>query len=288
MNITKNLLVSLALLGTISAYAQTEEPESRVITDSISSNVLQATRHYNVYLPKSYFTDKDKTFPVLYLLHGLDGTNQDWSRRGHVKDVMDQLTASGEACDMVIIMPNAGGTPGVDWNGYFNMPGWNYEDFFFNELIPEVEKKYRIEGRKEKRALAGLSMGGGGTISYAQRHSELFSAAYAMSALTELPGGRVTEGSDKISLLNKSVSELNCVDYVRNADDNTKDALRDIKWFVDCGDDDFLFDVNINYVMAMKDARIPLEFRVRDGGHTWEYWHSALYTALPFVSRTFK
>ena len=60
-----------------------------------------------------------------------------------------------------------------------------------------------------------------------------------------------------------------------------------VQWFVDCGDDDFLLDRNIEFFQAMRNAGIPLQFRVRDGGHTNEYWHTALFTCLPFVSRCF-
>jgi len=74
---------------------------------------------------------------------------------------------------------------------------------------------------------------------------------------------------------------------VKNADEARKQELRTVKWFVDCGDDDFLFDGNIDFYRAMRHAQIPCQLRVRDGGHTWEYWHSALYTALPYFSRIF-
>jgi S-formylglutathione hydrolase FrmB len=90
-----------------------------------------------------------------------------------------------------------------------------------------------------------------------------------------------------MAILNKSVRENSCVEYVAGADEATKEKLRTVKWFVDCGDDDFLLDRNIEFIQAMRAAQIPCEFRVRDGGHTWEYWHSALYNCLAFVSRVF-
>lgn len=267
-------------------------PESKVVLDSIYSETLGAWRHYNVFVPKTFYTDPDAKFPVLYLLHGMNDTHMGWPTRGHVKDVMDQLTASGDAAEMIIVTPNAGGQAGVEWNGYFNMPGWNYEDFFFNELMPTVEAKYRAEGTRGKRAIAGLSMGGGGCVSYAQRHPELFCAAYAMSALMDTPDfgqpAPAADATDKVSLLTKAVNSLSCIKYVQNADEPAKQNLRSLAWFVDCGDDDFLLPRNIEFTQAMRMAGIPCEFRVRDGGHTWEYWHSALYTALPFVSRNFK
>ena len=264
---------------------------SRVEEKTIHSEILNADRNYTVYLPAGYANNTDKQYPVLYLLHGMNGTNKDWAGRGHLQDVMDQLRAAGEVCDMIVISPNAGGNIGEGvWNGYFDMEGWAYERFFFEEFLPAVEKEYRIKGDKASRAIAGLSMGGGGSTSYAQRHADMFCACYAMSALMHLDAPQAQaprDDKDKMWHLTKSVNKLSCVDYVANADDKTKEALRSVAWYVDCGDDDFLFECNMNLVLAMRKAGVPYQLRVRDGGHTWEYWHSALYNALPFVSRIF-
>lgn len=265
-------------------------PQSKVMTDSIHSDILDAYRQYTVYLPASYETETARTYPVLYLLHGMSGVNTSWFNDQRCKDVMDQLVASGEAQEMIIVSPNAGGVVNKDWNGYFNMPGWAYEDFFYKEFLPHIEKTFRVKADKEHRAIAGLSMGGGGSTSYAQRHPEMFCAVYAMSALMNIPAGSenpTADKNDKMSLLTKSVMDNSCVKYVQDADEARKNQLRSVKWFVDCGDDDFLLDRNIEFVQAMHRAFIPVEFRVRDGGHTNEYWHSALYTCLPFVSRNF-
>ena len=279
------------IAAVITARAQWPGPHSRIESDSISSEILKDYRTFTVYLPAGFDDDKGSTYPVLYLLHGIMGTDKGWFNDQRAGEVMDQLVASGEACPMIIVSPNAGGNifEGA-WNGYFNMPGWNYEDFFFTEFVPYIEKKYRCGGSKGRRAIAGLSMGGGGTTVYAQHHPDMFCAAYPISALMDIPavgamGGQQPEG--KMALLNKSVTENSCINFVNNADDNTKEALKSIKWYVDCGDDDFLLDRNIEFMQAMRRAGIPMQFRVRDGGHTNEYWHTALFTALPFVSRCF-
>ena len=256
----------------------------------MKSEVLKAERNYTVYLPAGYDMNTDRTYPVLYLLHGMNDTNKGWYERGHVKDVMDQLTASGEVCEMIIVTPDAGGNIMEDkWNGYFDMQGWNYEEFFFAEFLPMVEKEYRIKADKQHRAIAGLSMGGGGCTSYAQRHTDMFAACYAMSALMHLPPAKAEDvaSGNKMALLTDAANRLSCVDYVKNADDERKQELRTVAWWVDCGDDDFLFDCNLDFYQAMRRAHIPCQLRVRDGGHTWEYWHSALYIALPWVSRCF-
>ena len=222
----------------------------------------------------------------------MSGVNTSWFTDQRVKDVMDQLVASGEACEKIIVSPNAGGNPATSWNGYFNMPGWAYEDFFYKEFLPYIEKTYRVKGDKRHRAIAGLSMGGGGTASYAQRYPDMYCAAYAMSALMNIPVsgeevGRDPDPTNKMAVLTRSVQEHSCIRYVAEADVARKAQLRTVQWFVDCGDDDFLLDRNIEFFQAMRNAGIPCLFRVRDGGHTSEYSHSALYICLPFVSRSF-
>jgi S-formylglutathione hydrolase FrmB len=281
----------VTLFSAAAQAPQNRRPESKIETKTFHSAVLGADRDYSIFLPPSYETDKDRRYPVLYLLHGMLDTNMGWTVRGHLKDVMDQLTASGEACEMIIVTPNAGGNvyEGA-WNGYFDMPGWKYETFFFTEFLPHIESAYRVVADKAHRAVAGLSMGGGGATHYGQTHPGMFASVYAMSALMNIPDEGAAPSrapDDKMAILTQSVRENSCIRYVEEADETQKTALRSLRWFVDCGDDDFLLDRNIEFVRAMRQAGIPCEFRVRDGGHTFEYWHSALYICLPFVSRTF-
>lgn len=266
---------------------------SRVVCDTVYSEILNAERHFSVYLPPSYDGDnKDKKYPVLYLLHGMSQTDMDWVYRGHVQEVADRLAYSGESEEMVIVMPDAGGDiyAGV-WNGYFDMPGWNYEKYFFEEFVPYIEGKYDIMADKEHRAVAGLSMGGGGATAYGLYHPEFFSSVYAMSALMDIPehgAARYDREDDKVAILTKAVKEHSCIRFVENAGEETRKKLRTVKWFIDCGDDDFLLDRNIEFFHALRNSGIGCQFRVRDGGHDWEYWHSALYMCLPFVSQSFR
>lgn len=290
----KRILVSLFVTISLVTSAQNtwENPNaSRVVTDSIYSEILGAWRQYNIYLPENYNVNPEKKYPIVYLLHGVMDTHEGWFNRGHVQEVADPLIASGEAVPMLIVTPNAGGNPMTEWNGYINMPGWNYEDFFFQEFIPKIEEKYRAYGDKQHRAIGGLSMGGGGSTYYAMHHPDMFSSLYAMSALMSVPSWNTNPTPDdpnsKMALLTKAVMDNDNVEYVLAADEARKNDLRTVTWFVDCGDDDFLLDCNLAYYQAMRNSGIPCQLRVRDGGHTWEYWHSALYNALPYFSRNF-
>lgn len=280
----RKILLMMALVACTAAQA------GKVVTDSINSRILGTWVKYNVYLPNGFDTDTQAHYPMVYLLHGLTDTYTAWRDKGQMQAVADELIETGEACPMVIIMPNAGGPNRYEiWNGYFNMPGWSYEDFFFKELLPLVEKKYRAGGSKGQRAVMGLSMGGGGSTVYGQRHTEMFSSVFAMSAWldSEDMRRRETGVDDKLYLLNKAVKDHSALNYVRNADEKTVNELRTVKWFIDCGDDDFLFTQNIQLHQLMRQKNIKSELRVRNGQHNWEYWHYSIRMALPFVSRNF-
>ncbi|MCF0175329.1 MAG: esterase family protein [Bacteroidales bacterium] len=281
----KIFLVALAaMLCCTGARAQ----KSAIVTDSLYSRILSATVRYNVYLPQNY--EQAGHHPAIYLLHGLGGDYTDWDRKGNVKMAADRMIRSGEMMPAVIIMPNAGNVDRInEWNGYFNMPGWNYEDFFFKELLPAVESKYKCGGSKDQRAVMGLSMGGGGSTVYAQRHSELFSSCYAMSAwMTNEPSQvKLGETPSKLDIVCKSVSDHSSIRFLTEADNKVIEKLKTVKWFVDCGDDDFILNINLDFYKVMRDKGIPCELRIRDGVHNWEYWHEALSMSLPFASRNF-
>ena len=140
---------------------------------SLPSKILKMDRKFAVYLPPDYETS-GRSYPVLYLLHGGGDDQTGWVQFGEVLTITDKAIRDGIATPMVIVMPDAN----TGRRGYFNdVKGeWRYEDFFFTELMPFVEKKYRIKGEKRFRAVAGLSMGGGSFI-YALHHPEFFSSA---------------------------------------------------------------------------------------------------------------
>ena len=261
----------------------------RIVTDSIRSQVLGATVRYNVYLPSDYEKTTGK-LPVVYLLHGLTDTYTAWDQKGQMREIADELIESGETVPVVVIMPNAGG-PDVNNtpNGYFNMEGWAYENFFFNELIPAAEQKYRGVGDKAHRAVMGLSMGGGGSVGYCQRHPDKFSSCYAMSPWLNSGEGRPGPNGEKTRMFYtmQGVHDNSALTFMDNADDAVKEQLRTVAWTLDCGDDDGLLGDTFELYKKMRLSGIKAEFRVRNGVHNWEYWRHSLRQALPFASRNF-
>lgn len=260
---------------------------------SLESEILGGERKFAVYLPPDYETSKRK-YPILYLLHGAGDDQTGWIQFGEVLRITDEAIRDGSATPMVIVMPDAN----TGRRGYFNdiRGDWRYEDFFFEELLPHVEKRFRIRDDKRYRAISGLSMGGGGTFMYALHHPELFSSACPLSASTgplTLDDARnrytrsrgdepAVEVSDEV--LEKYFKQHSATELVKTMD--AKD-VKSIRWYIDCGDDDFLFEGNSMVHIAMKKANISHEYRVRDGEHNWTYWRESLPTVLHFVSQAF-
>ena len=149
---------NLLILGL--AIVQISSAQTGKVFDNLSmtSKILNMERKYAVYLPPDYETSS-RSYPVLYLLHGGGDDQTGWVQFGEVQHIADKAFKKGKATPMVIIMPDAN----AGKRGYYNdiTGNWRYEDFFFEELMPFVEKQYRIKGEKRYRAEAGLSMGGG-------------------------------------------------------------------------------------------------------------------------------
>ncbi|MFI5160792.1 MAG: alpha/beta hydrolase [Sphingobacteriales bacterium] len=282
----KTILALMALFLFCSAlFAQSGKVYDNL---SLPSKILKMERKYAVYLPPDYETS-DRSYPVLYLLHGGGDDQTGWVQFGEVLNITDKAIKEGTATPMIIIMPDAN----TGRRGYFNdvKGDWNYEDFFFKELVPYVEKKYRIKSDKHYRAVAGLSMGGGGSFIYALHHPEMFSSACPLSAAT----GPLTidDAKKQLSRNNPNVTDSVVTKYynsqsvlalVNNMPDTLKKAVR---WYIDDGDDDFLYEGNALVHIAMRKKEIPHEFRIRDGGHTWTYWRASLPAVLEFVSQGF-
>lgn len=274
-----------SLLFTFSSTAQTGKVYDNL---SLKSEILDGDRKYAVYLPPDYETS-ERRYPVLYLLHGAGDDQTGWVQFGEVLHIADKAIKEGRATAMVIIMPDAQ----TGQRGYFNSIDnkWRYEDFFFEELIPHVEKKFRIKSEKRYRAVAGLSMGGGGSFMYALHKPEMFSSACPLSAyIGPLSFNEFREryaGDEKKyeeQVLREYFDRHNALSLIEN---NDPSKIKSVRWYIDCGDDDFLYEGNSLVHIAMRKKDIPHEYRVRNGGHTWTYWRESLPEVLEFVSRTF-
>jgi len=284
MKKTSFTLVFIMIMSALSA-------QTGKVMDNLSmpSKILKMDRKYAIYLPPDY-ESSGRSYPVLYLLHGGGDDQTGWVQFGEILHIADKAINEGIATPMIVVMPDAS----AGKRGYLNdVKGeWRYEDFFFEEFMPFVEKNYRIKGEKRYRAVSGLSMGGEGTFIYALHHPELFSSACPLSAATgprsieELKNYRLWQGVEGITDADKEayLKKYSVLSLIENIQDDQKKAVR---WYIDCGDDDFLYEGNSLAHIAMRKKEIPHEFRIRDGGHNWSYWRASLPAVLEFVSMSF-
>ena len=261
---------------------------------TVKSTILNKNVNYTIYVPADY-DQSQRTYPVVYLLHGYTDDNTAWLQYGEVNRYADQAIADGTIPPMIIVMPDA------DSSFYINSYDGKekYEDFFIKEFIPAIEKTWRIKGQKRFRAVAGLSMGGYGTLIYALKYPELFAAAAPLSAavfadddITGFPEnswdktfaqlyGRDLKGKDRLSKAwyDNSIPKL--------VETKSADELKKVRYWIDCGDDDFLIKGNCNLHILLTEKKVPHEFRVRDGVHDWKYWRTGITDALKFIGDSF-
>jgi enterochelin esterase-like enzyme len=256
---------------------------------TVKSRILNMDRKFAVYLPADYETSQ-RSYPVLYLLHGSGDDQTGWVQFGEVQHIADKAVREGKSTAMIVVMPDAN----TGRRGYFNdiRGDWRYEDFFFQELMPHIEKTYRTKNDKRYRAISGLSMGGGGSFMYALHRPDLFAAACPLSASTgplSLEDARTNMKRNNPGLSDTAINNFyqkhSALALINAMTDSSKKSVR---WYIDCGDDDFLYEGNSLVHIAMKKKDIPHEFRVRDGGHNWTYWRTALPEVMEFVSMSFR
>ncbi|MDR1161227.1 MAG: esterase family protein [Tannerellaceae bacterium] len=285
----KTLLTSLtiALAITLPSFAQ----QGQVFeTLTLKSAILKADRKFAIYLPGGY-QDSDQSYPVLYLLHGSGDNQTGWVQFGQVQHIADNAIAQGRAARMIIVMPDAD----TSRRGYFNdiRGDFNYEDFFFNELIPHIEKNYRVRTERRYRAIAGLSMGGGGTIFYTLHHPDMFAAAAPLSASTgswnlEQAKARLPQDTQLTDQQITAYYQRHSIEeQLKSAPEDELKQIKQVRWYISCGDDDFLSEGNSLMHIAFKKNEIPHEYRVKDGAHTWTYWRMELPLVMEFVSKSF-
>jgi enterochelin esterase-like enzyme len=284
----KKIVISIALILAFDLSVSVAQTGKVFDNLTLPSKILKSERKFAVYLPPDY-ESSGRSYPVLYLLHGSGDDQTGWVQFGEVLNITDKAIKDGLATPMIIVMPDAD----TGRRGYFNdiKGDWNYEDFFFKELIPYVEKKYRTKTDKRGRAISGLSMGGGGTLMYAMHHPELFSSACPLSAYvgpSSLEDAKKSLMKGNPNLTDTAITTYynrhNAIALVNYMPEDQKKAVR---WFIDCGDDDFLYEGNSLLHIALRKKEVPHEFRIRDGGHSWTYWRASLPKVLEFVSDAF-
>ena len=222
---------------------------------------------------------------MLYLLHGLGGNAGDW-----VSD-RAQLARHAAPYDLIIIVPE-----GRDawYTDSATVPADKYETYFVQELLPDVQRRFRTIETRAGRAVAGLSMGGYGALKFGLKHPGLFAFAGSMSGALAVASWDADDPSMPAFLkpslarvygaTNSPVRPANDIfKIVRELPAERASALPFI--YLDCGTEDFLVASNRDFAGLLLERKIPHEFRQLPGGHTWPYWDKQVQEVLRIAAQ---
>jgi enterochelin esterase-like enzyme len=235
-------------------------PHGAVAQVQYPSSVLQRQRRMHVYTPPGYALGNDR-YPVFYLLHGSGDSDQSWNALGRAGVIIDNLIAANKAKPMIVVMPN----------GHTQLPATpesrvQFVKEFSADILPFVEKNYRVRAERSGRAIAGLSMGGGHTLQIAIPNLDKFAYIGVMSA--GLSGGGAGQPSAAANFETQNQGVLD------NA--GLKKGLK-LLWFSTGKDDAALANTTTAVNLLKKHGFTPV-FQESAGGHTWENWRDYLVT----------
>lgn len=263
----------------------------------MKSRILRQDVKFSVCLPVNYY-DGNQSYPVVYLLHGLGDDETAWLEYGQISQSSEHLAEKGEIVPMIFIMPQGYRNYYVnDYKGTFL-----YQDMFVKELVPYIDSLFRTIADKQHRALMGYSMGGFGALILHLEHPDIFGSAVPLSIsirtdeqyMTEdasewdeqwgrLFGGPGLNGADRITEYYKQNNPFYIIPEL------SPDDFKNYHIYIDNGDkEQTLCRSNEELHILMREMNFPHEYRVRNGGHSFEYWCSALPNALRFISDAFE
>ena len=274
------LLLALIFLTATTARA------ARVDTLAIPSAAMHKTYRAAVVLPASYAKNKKAHYPVLYLLHGAYGHFNDWLKNTAGQQLLPRLA---DQYNLIIVNPE-----GETFSFYIDSPvkaDSQFETYLTKEVIPAIDQAYRTVRDRKGRVITGLSMGGFGSFYLSARHPDLYCAAGSMSGALELSSANRHFTPDETAWRNKNLLPVlgsetdNPAFFSANSVVNMTDVLHrnGLPLIFDCGVDDGLIDINRELHRRLVYNHTPHDYTERPGGHTWEYWQTALpYQVLFF------
>jgi len=273
---TNATVYSLAVVSGSDVFDTRPVPHGAVASVLYASSSLGGIRRMHVYTPPGYSNSRDR-YPVLYLLHGAGDVDESWSSVGRAGAILDNLIADRKAKPMLIVMP-AGHTNGAAAALGAALQAApapvtigsgpdRFLDDFVTDLMPYVEKNYRVLPDRDHRAIAGLSMGGGQTLNIALPRLDRFGYIGVFS-----------------SGIPANVSEAWEREHEAELDNSTTKRGLKLLWF-GTGKDDFMMTTTRSSVALMKKHGFAPVFVESEGGHTWSNWRDYLSTFAPQLFR---
>lgn len=236
---------------------RTDIPHGIVDTVSYASKTVGTNRNTLIYTPPGY--SDGKKYPVLYLLHGIGGDENEWLNGGHPEVILDNLYAEGKIEPMIVVMPNGRAmkddSPGENIFAPDKMEAFaTFEKDLLSDLIPFMEKVYPVIADREHRAIAGLSMGGGQSLNFGMGNLEVFSyvGGFSSAPNTKAPEQLLPDPEKAKEMLN-------------------------VLW-ISCGDNDNLLPISAGFHEYLEEYDVPHKYKVvPGGGHDFTVWKDGLY-----------
>lgn len=263
-------LIAVAGVGSVFGQSAATAASVQVVEQKLPSKMMAREMPYRVILPAVYYKDRTTRYPVVYLLHGLTGHYDNWTDKTKIAEYALKH-------QYIIVTPEGG-------DGWYTDSASDtkekYESYIVKELIPAVDKEFRTKADRGHRAIAGLSMGGYGSLKFGLKYPDLFtlvgsfSGALQAASFTEKNAGNIGKTTDMIfGPENGDVRKQN--DIYAIAKDLSAEEIKKLPFiYMDCGTEDFLFASNREFAKLLSDKKIPHEYRELPGGHTWPYWNS--------------
>ena len=281
------LCLIFVFAATLATFAQ--KPPAVVFPTSvenhkIDSKLIAREMPYRVVLPFEYNRSKPKTYPVIYLLHGLTGHFDNWTDKTKLADYAAKY-------NYIIVTPEGN-------NGWYSdsstVPNDKYESYIVQELIPEIDKKFRTIADRNHRVIAGLSMGGYGSIKFGLKYPEMFalvgsfSGALGAASLTEKEVGMKGAIAESIlGVYGAADSETRKQnDAFKIIREMPADRIKNLPFiYLDCGTEDFLFQSNRDFVNLLVEKKVRHEFRQLPGAHDWKFWDAQVQEFLELAEK---
>lgn len=271
--------------GNAAWYRVADVPHGSVSKTWYHSPTVGADRRVTVYTPAGYETDKERRYPVLYLLHGMGGDENAWSELGRATQILDNMIAAGKVEPMIVVMPNGNisqqGAPGETAEGFkqpsFNLPNTmdGLYETHFPDLVAHIDANYRTLPDKPHRAIAGLSMGGFHSMNISRHYPAMFDYVGLFSAATT-----PREGATSPVYANP---EAKLKAQFTSSAENPAGAPK--LYWIAVGEDDFLIRNNEEFRQQLAQAGYPFEYHLSEGAHTWRNWRNYLTQLLPRLFR---
>jgi enterochelin esterase-like enzyme len=252
---------------TLDFYSIKDVPHGEVRVRTYSSKTTGAPRRVFVYTPPDYDRKPDARYPVLYLQHGSGESERAWTAQGRAQYILDNLIADRRAAEMIVVMEQgyatkAGATPAANARG-----NEAFEELVVSDLVPMIDATYRTIAKRESRAIAGLSMGGGQAIKIGLGHTDLFGSVAAMSGGAASGGPNATRPDGIAKAL---------------ADSAAFNASMKLLW-IGCGQQDGGYARAKEAHEALEKAGVSHAWFETVGAHEWQVWRKSLHDLAPLL-----